>query len=295
MSSADPASPVRLWAAEPGGPRELASPRNARDLHELLDGFPLGIYEALRTFGRTRFLRLEDHFDRADRSLEALEVPGERARLDRLAVRRALDAAVRAFGAGEVRVRIDVLARSAPELGSEERTLVSLAPLPAISPGLLEKGVAVGVARGLARARPKVKEARWVVERRAAEQNSEGLYERVLVDSAEHMLECTSANLYLARGGELYSAGSGVLEGITRRFVLEIAASLAVPIVLEAVALAEIAAFDEAFLSSASRGIVPIVRLAGVVVGSGAPGPLFRRLRAAYEERVLLEARPALE
>jgi branched-chain amino acid aminotransferase len=295
MAGAEPSSPMRLWAAEPAAPRALALPRPVRDLHELLDGCPLGIYEALRTFGRTRFLRLEDHFDRADRSIEALESPGEPTRLDRLAVRRTLDAAVRAFGQGDARVRIDVLARSAPELGSAERTLVSLAPLPALPPVLFERGVAVGVARGLVRARPKVKEARWVVERRAAEQAGDGLYEHVLVDSTRRMLECTSANLYLARGGELHTAGSGVLEGITRRFVLEIAASLAVPIVLEAVALPRIADFDEAFLSSASRGIVPIVRLAGVQVGKGTPGPLFRRLRAAYEERVLAEARPALE
>jgi branched-subunit amino acid aminotransferase/4-amino-4-deoxychorismate lyase len=85
-----------------------------------------------------------------------------------------------------------------------------------------------------------------------------------------------------------------VLEGITRRIVLSLATELAIPVRLEAPLLADVPRLDEAFLSSASRGVLPVVVIDGQPVGSGRPGALAGRLIAAYRAYVARSIAPAI-
>jgi branched-subunit amino acid aminotransferase/4-amino-4-deoxychorismate lyase len=85
-----------------------------------------------------------------------------------------------------------------------------------------------------------------------------------------------------------------MLEGVTRGFVLELAATLGVPVELRAPRLGEIETFDEAFLTSASRNCIPVIAAEARRVGSGAPGPVTAALRRAYDEMARREARPPL-
>jgi branched-subunit amino acid aminotransferase/4-amino-4-deoxychorismate lyase len=86
-----------------------------------------------------------------------------------------------------------------------------------------------------------------------------------------------------------------VLAGVTRRILLDLAAQLGIPVVLEPVPLAEVAALDEAALSSSSRALVPIVQIEQTVIGNGRPGPVCRRLLAAYNQFVQSAVKTAVE
>ncbi|GAB4262726.1 MAG: hypothetical protein Kow0080_00340 [Candidatus Promineifilaceae bacterium] len=77
-----------------------------------------------------------------------------------------------------------------------------------------------------------------------------------------------------------------MLAGVTRRILLDLASQLNVPVVLKPVSLTEIATLDEAALSSSSRALVPIVQIEQTVIGNGRPGPVCRRLLAAYNRFV---------
>jgi branched-subunit amino acid aminotransferase/4-amino-4-deoxychorismate lyase len=307
-----PAPPLRLYAVEPDGARALAPRADARDLHELFDGLPLGIYEALRTFEHRKFLRLGEHFERAEASLRQM---GWDFALDRARLCRALDRSAREWPLEDARVRFDVLAAPATVLGTKSRLLLALSPLPDLPGDALELGVAVDVApRSLQRERPRVKEARWVVERRRAshaagrtaaagargtpggQQAAPGSvpYEHLLLDSAGLVLECTSANVFFVLEGEVVTAVEGVLLGVTRKLVLELLRELGLPTRFEPLALARLGACTESFLTSASRGPVPITTVVGARVGSGLPGPVLRALRAAYDDHVRRQAAPAV-
>jgi branched-chain amino acid aminotransferase len=108
--------------------------------------------------------------------------------------------------------------------------------------------------------------------------------------------ECAQSNLFVVTNGVVRTPGldAGLLAGITRAYVLEIAAELGYP--AEEVVLHDEDLFgaDEAFLTSTTREIVPIVRVDDRTIGAGAPGPITQALLAEYRRRAeRLSAAPA--
>ena len=293
------AAVVQLFAVEPVGPRPLPVPAGAATFHDVLDGLPLGVYSALRTFHHERFLWLDAHLDRTDRSMELL---GWSFRLDRPVLRRALHAAVGAYPLADSRVRFDVLADSANRpskpgarrLDTSSRVVIILSPYKPVPEAFLREGVRVEIAPGLHRDHPLIKTADFVVRRRPYPLERQDSYEHLLVDAEGGILECSSANFHAVRDGALWTGGGGALEGITEKVLLRVTADLGVPIRRERVLLADVARLDEAFLTSSTRGLVPIVDVAGTRIGNGAPGALWKKLAEAYQRFAEREAVPAV-
>ncbi len=82
-----------------------------------------------------------------------------------------------------------------------------------------------------------------------------------------------------------------MLEGVARSLLLEVAPRV-LPVVLEPVTLADLPRLSEALITSSSRGVVPVVQVGEVAIGSGAPGPMTARLRAEYDAQVEAELEP---
>jgi len=108
----------------------------------------------------------------------------------------------------------------------------------------------------------------------------------VLVDAEGNLTEAAGANIFLIKGGELYTPDSGCLEGITRKTTLELAGELDIPTHVEKVTVEQLRDADEAFLSSTAGAIMPINSVDDVVLG-GEPGPgkLTTALHNRYWER----------
>jgi len=281
----------RLFAVTPEGPVPLPLPPGDGSVHEILASAPPGVYSGMRTFHGDRFLRLEAHLDRVDRNLAAL---GWDVDFDRAALRRALHESVHAYPLPDARVRYDVLRDPAKGLGTDSHVLLALSPHEPVPERFLREGVAVELTRELRRERPLVKTTDFVERRRPFPVGEIDCYEHVMVDGAGRLLECTSANFFGVRGGALFTAGDDVLEGITRAIFFELADAAGIPVRLEAVNADELVQLDEAFLTSSTRALVPIVRIAGTSIGDGAPGPVAGRLLADYLELAEREARPAV-
>lgn len=101
----------------------------------------------------------------------------------------------------------------------------------------------------------------------------------------EMVTEGASSNAWIVdAAGDLitHPLGTSILGGITRDTVLRIAASLQLRVVERAFSLKEAFAAREAFLTSATQLVTPIIAIDGHPVGPGAPGPIARRLRDAY-------------
>jgi hypothetical protein len=120
------------------------------------------------------------------------------------------------------------------------------------------------------------------------------IYEHLLLSESGYILEGTGTNFYGVREGVVWTAGEGVLEGITRRIILSLLPELDIPLRLEAVHVDDIGRLDEAALSGSSRALLPIVEIAGQKVGDGRPGPISRRILAAYQDFVAKNIRPAV-
>ena len=124
-----------------------------------------------------------------------------------------------------------------------------------------------------------------------------GAQEVWFVDSQGLVTEGGSTNAWIVDSqGRLITrqADHGILNGITRRSVKQLAEDRQIAVVERAFTIAEAQAAREAFLTSATSFVMPVVRVDGVKIGDGAPGPIARRLRATYMEIAQAEAADAL-
>ncbi len=115
-----------------------------------------------------------------------------------------------------------------------------------------------------------------------------GAYEAWFVDAAGFVTEGSSTNAWIVTAdGTIVtrSAEAGILRGITRTGVLDIAVGEAYPIEERSFSVAEAQAASEAFVTSASSKVTAVVRIDGVVIGNGRPGPVAIRLRQLFRER----------
>ena len=121
---------------------------------------------------------------------------------------------------------------------------------------------------------------------------AKGADEAVFGNRAGNVCEATTANVFLVREGTVRTppVSAGCLAGITRDHVLRLCAQLGVEAVEEDLAVNELRRADEAFLTSSTREIQPLVQLDGSPIGAGAPGPTTRRLADAFSELVRAQA-----
>jgi branched-chain amino acid aminotransferase len=119
-----------------------------------------------------------------------------------------------------------------------------------------------------------------------------GLYEAydrggetvILTDSEDNVVEGPGFNVLAVKDGTICTPSRGVLEGITRRTVFELAGEMEIPLETRKVPAGEVRAADEVFVTSTAGGIMPVTQVDGAPVGDGAPGPVTLRLRDAYWE-----------
>ena len=105
----------------------------------------------------------------------------------------------------------------------------------------------------------------------------------VLSDGAGNVVEGPGFNIFcMDAAGALVTPAEGVLEGITRRTVIEMAAALGLPVQQRALPAAELRAAREVFLTSSGGGVLPVTRVDGAPVGDGQVGPVTRRLVETY-------------
>ena len=279
---------IQLFLITPAGAIPLPIPPQATSAHDLFDHLPVGVYTHFRTFNHNQFLGLAAHLDRLEQSLA---LAGIDYRLDRPGLCRALDQLCTAYPLPDARLRIDVLA--APYPASQSQLLVALYPFAPVPAAAYQNGVKVAIAPQLHRANPLAKTADFVIARRDHTPSRPDIYEYLLLDEAGAILECSSSNFYAIRDGAVWTAGRGVLEGITRKIILQLVAEQGYNLRLEAPPLAEMNHFSEACLSSSSRGIVPIVQIEDQLIGPGRPGPITRQLMTAYNNYVAQAIRPA--
>jgi branched-chain amino acid aminotransferase len=114
----------------------------------------------------------------------------------------------------------------------------------------------------------------------------------VFLDDRGMLTESRGANIFLIRDGRLYTPVTGILEGITRETVFEIAVEMDLPAAERDLTAYDLYVADEAFLCTTAGGIIPIVRADGRQIGSGQPGPVTRRIADRYWARH--EERPDL-
>lgn len=240
-----------------------------------------GTYSVFRLYSRQRVLRLDQHLDRMRRSAALLGEPFPHTNAElRESVRRAVEAS----GLEMPRLRLTV------PYNAPESTIIILEPFALPPAEVYTYGVRAGLAY-VSRDMPGAKDSRFIQVRSELREQQPGAYEVLLCDEDGYIPEGTSSNFYAVIDGTLYTAGEGMLEGIARSILLEVAASI-LPVEFRSPHVDQLPRASEAMLTSSSRGVVPIVEIAGETIGAGRPGPITMRLGAAYDDQVESELEP---
>lgn len=239
---------------------------------------PGGGYTTFRTFNRFQVLRIADHFRRLE---ETALLAGKPVRLDREQISRSLHHAVADYPSDEMRLRVIL------DLEQEVGDIYILVE-PLHTPGEMQyrDGVRV-ITRKMHRENPKAKLTGFLGTASVVRHDLPGnINEVVMVGEDGRLLEGLSSNFFGVQGGTIYTADEGVLSGITRQLVLEEIRQRGLPICYDGLPVDQISSLDEAFITSASRAVLPVVEIDGQPVGCGNPGPVSKTLRDGYLARV---------
>jgi branched-chain amino acid aminotransferase len=115
-----------------------------------------------------------------------------------------------------------------------------------------------------------------------------GYQEAILLDDHGHVCEGTGENIYVVRDGEIATPGqhNSILDGITRRSIIQIAQDLGYSVVERNVARAEMYLADEVFMSGTAAELVPVREIDDHTIGTGRPGEITRVLQAEFDDAV---------
>lgn len=262
-------------------------------------GFLYGdsVFETIRTYGGRPFA-LERHLARLAESASRvfIDLP---VTLDQLA--REVRSAVVGAGNAESYVRVTITRGVGESLGLDpalSRHPLRVVIVTPLSPPPLEAyqdGVSVvsyrteRVTDNSAAAGAKVGNYLTAVLA-SREVRRAGAAEALIVDGQGRVVEGATSNVFVVEAdGTLVTPPEhdGILLGITRETLLEVAASLGVPVRYESLSLERVKNAAEVFVSSSIRELLPVVRIDGEPVGGGSPGALTQRLLLAFREHCL--------
>lgn len=252
---------------------------NASSLDAVTSRLPQGFYSTFRTFdGGARVLGLRAHLQRLYQPAELQQiepaVPVDILRLHLAEILRDYP--------DEARVRV-ILAGD----GQVYMALSHLRPLPA---EIYSQGVKV-ITTDVRRQNPRLKSTAFITtsEGTRAQIAASKIFEALLVRNGS-ILEGMTSNFFYVKGGKLGTARKNILLGVTRRSVLRVARGCGLDILYQPLKREQVPNISEAFLTSSSRGIVPIVRIDDMPVGEGRPGLMTEQLSTLYIEYVMRHA-----
>ncbi|WP_437968207.1 aminotransferase class IV [Sorangium sp. So ce260] len=190
-----------------------------------------------------------------------------------------------------------------PALAGAPLRVIVVEPLKPLPGALYREGISVVTTRTqrAGDAAPGAKISNYLESLLALrEARAAGAHEALILDPSGHVVEGTTSNVFLVERRPAAHAGAedtghllitppreaGILVGITRANVIDVAGELGIPVCCEPVTMARLLSAEEVFITSSLREIVPVVRVDGHSIGAGVPGAKTRALHIAFRKKV---------
>jgi D-alanine transaminase len=248
-----------------------------------------GIYEALRVYNGKPWLE-DDHFARFDRSLREVRMTG----VDLERIRKQMHETIAAGPFREALVYMQVTRGAAPRthaFPAQPRPVELLWVQEIGDPyaSKREEGITVSLQPDLRWKRCDVKSLNLlgnVLANQAAKEA--GGAEAILYHEDGTLTEATHSSFFGVLDGAIRTMPNSpdILPGVTRKLALDLAAKVGVPVVQKPLHRDDLARVTELFLSGTSMEICPVVRVDDRTIGDGKPGPVTRKVQAAFRERL---------
>lgn len=266
--------------------------------HGLLYGD--GVFEGIRAYNG-RVFRLVEHIRRLYESAHSimLTIP--------LSQEEMIKAVVDTVNANKLRdayIRL-VVTRGVGDLGMDPRkcktaqVFIIADKITLYPEELYEKGlevITVATRRNIAEAlEPKIKSLNYLNNIHAKiEANRAGVLEALMLTNQGYICEGTGDNIFIYRRGELLTppAYLGILEGITREAIIELAAREGIPLKEVPFTRHDLYVSEECFLTGTAAEVIPVIEVDQRLIGSGKPGPITKKLIKLFRELAQSEGTP---
>jgi len=264
---------IHLFEIKDGRASSVTVP-DMSSLDAITRQLPDGYYSTFRTYaGYTRVIGLSAHLRR---------LPNADASVLRRNLNQILEP-YRPDPVGEARVRILET--------KEEKFYIAIEPLKLLAKEIYENGVRVETT-SVQRNNPRAKSTAFISVSEAERNHiaQAGIFEALLVKNGKILEGMTSNFFYVGRDGippYIGTAQRDILLGVTRTMVIRAARSRGIEVRYRALEMSQLPAVKEAFITSSSRGIVPVIQIDEVKIGKGKVGPVTKKLMKAYAEDVL--------
>ncbi len=268
-------------------------PRSQARISALDYGFlyGFGFFETMRAYGGQVF-RLDSHLNRLARSAEILGLP-----IEALDLKGAVMDTIQANKLSEARVRITISIGEGgmvpdPSSCTQPTVLILAGPYKPYPKQVYEKGfraVVSSIRRNSQSPLSRLKSANYLENMLAKQEaRAAGVDEAICLNEKGLLAEASMSNIFLVNDGILRTPGeeSGILPGITRKVVLELASQLGINTFEQDIRLDELFQTQEAFLTNSLMEIMPLTEVGGKPVGSGEAESVTRRLMANYKKLV---------
>jgi len=229
-----------------------------------------GYYSTFRTYGNcTRVLGLTSHLKR----LPDIDASSLRWHLNQL---------LEPYRSGEARVRVIKTNRG--------QVFIAIEPLKLLPAEAYQRGVRVETTE-IKRDSPRIKSTTFIGQSEIARRHliQTNIFEALLIQNNK-ILEGITSNFFYVLRGVLQTAHRDILLGVTRRNVIHVARDQRIEVRYSPLKLSQLPEVSEAFITSSSRGIVPVIQINNVIVGKGFPGKTTLKLITAYDDYVLKSA-----
>jgi branched-chain amino acid aminotransferase len=260
--------------------------------HGLLYGD--GVFEGIRVY-KGKIFKCGQHMERLWRCAEMIRLRIPISRDDMVQVMRDC---IEANGLQEGYIRL-VVSRGYGTLGLDPRKcpvagVICIADQIALyPPEAYERGMKIIVAK---RPRtpiecldPRLKSLNYLNNILAkVEAIDQGCDEAIMLNLDGYVGECTGDNLFIVRDGRVFTppTEAGLLEGITRRFVMDLCAEMDIPCTLKSMRPEEVKSADEVFLTGSAAEIIAVTQIDDIKIGHGSEGPVTKRLRSRFRSVV---------
>ena len=247
-----------------------------------------GVYEVIPAYGG-RLFRLEAHLHRLGNSLSAIRIENP---FDHTEWQEILETLLQQHGGSDQAVYLQITRGVSPKRdhafpdGIRPTVFASASPVPPAAKDARDNGISAITLDDIRWQMCHIKAITLLPNVLLKQQAREaGSDEAILIRDGE-ATEGAASNLFIVEEDRLVTPPTGpcLLPGITRDLVLELARANDVPCREEAISRERLAHADEVWLTSSTREIMPVCQLDGRPVGLGRPGPVWRRLRALYQD-----------
>lgn len=255
-----------------------------------------GIFETMRSYGG-RIFRLDEHLERLFRSADTIEllIPYSLDQLREavcktIEINGVFDGYLRlAVSRGEGRPSLDPTDCGPPTVVILAKALI---PYPSDRYKAGFKAIVSTIRRNEFSPISRIKSMNYLPNILAKlEAKAFKVDEAIMLNTRSHVACSTVGNIFLVKNGSLLtpSLDSGILPGITRTTILELAPNIDVEVVEKLISTPELMASDEAFLTNSLMEVMPLVEVDGRLIGDGKPGSITASLHRAYQELVRIE------